>query len=169
MKPTVAILHTLALGLATPAFAKHEPVTMVRLHQEAEVIAPPASVWIFMTTGKNFVTWCPEWKSSRNAAINLGRVGDSVEFTDAWGNGGRSVVTYLAKDKELRVAHEPTKGDYVCQAKFVLTPTARGTMVRYWDQYTDESPPKDQEATAAKVEAEMTTTLAALKKAVEKK
>jgi len=169
MKRTLGILALFTVGLATPALAKHEPITMVRVHQEAEVMAPPATVWTFMTTGKNFVTWCPEWKSSRNAAINLTRVGDSVEYTDAWGNGGRSIVTYLVKAKELRVAHEPAKGDYVCQAKFTLTPTAHGTMVRYWDQYSDESAPKDQDATAAKVEAEMTSTLAALKQAVEKK
>jgi hypothetical protein len=69
----------------------------------------------------------------------------------------------------LRVAHEPSKGDYMCQAKLILVPTASGTTVRYWEQYTDESSPTDQEATAGKMETEMAATLAALKRGVEKK
>lgn len=159
----------MVLALAPLAQAKHEKVAVVRLHVQTEVAAPPAAVWAHMTTGKNLVTWCPEWKSAENAEVDLTEVGDVLDYTDAWGNGGRSVVTYLEKDKELRVAHEPTKGDYMCQAKLVLTPAGKATTVHYWEQYTDESEPKDLEATAAKMESEMAATLAALKRDVEQK
>ena len=149
--------------------AKHMQVPVVRLYASAEIAAPPAAVWVQMTAGKNLVTWCPVWKSAKNAAVNIAKVGDALEYTDEWGGGGRSIVTYLVRDKELRVAHEPNKGDYICQAKFILTPTASGTKVEYWEQYTDESAPKDLEATAAKMETEMGGTLAAVKKNCEKK
>ncbi len=146
------------------AAAKHMQVPVVRLYASAEIAAPPSAVWAQMTTGKNLVTWCPVWKSARNAAVNIAKVGDVLEYTDEWGNGGRSIVTYLVKGKELRVAHEPNKGDYICQAKFILTPTATGTKVDFWEQYTDESGPKDMEATAGKMETEMSETLAAVRK-----
>ena len=144
-------------------------VPVVRLHSTIEVAASPAAVWAFLTTGKNMVTWCPVWKSQANAKINLAKVGDVLDFTDEWGNNGRSVVTHLVKEKELRVAHEPNDGSYMCQAKIVLTPSAKGTTVHYYEQYTDESKPEDLQATAKKTEGEMMQTLAAVKKGVEKK
>ena len=165
---TLAALACLA-ALVSSALAKHAQVPVVRLHSQAEIAAPPAAVWAHLTSGKSLVTWCPVWKNGKNAAVNLTRVGDVLDYSDEWGNGGRSVVTYLVRGKELRVAHEPDKGDYMCQAKIVLTPTAGGTRVDYWEQYTDESAPKDMEATAAKMETEMTGMLAAVKKGCEKK
>ncbi len=168
------IVGLIGTAMAVAAFAsigaaKHTQVPVVRLYAEAEIAAPPGTVWAQLTTGKSLVTTCPVWKSPKNVAVNLTRVGDVLDYTDEWGNGGRSVVTYIAKDKELRVAHEPNKGDYMCQAKLVLTPTARGTKVAYWEQYTDESSLTDLEATAGKMETEMAGTLAAVKQGCERK
>lgn len=115
------------------------------------------------------VTWCPVWKSPANATIHLTKVGDALDFTDQWGNGGRSIVTYLARNKELRVAHEPNDGSYMCQAKITLTASGAGTAVHYMEQYTDESAAKDFEATAQKMQATMAAMLAALKQGAEKK
>ena len=155
------------LVLAAPVHATHQQVPVMRVHAETEVMAKPEVVWAHMTTGKNLVTWCPQWKSPKNATVNLTRVGDVLDYTDEWGNGGRSVVTYLDRGKELRVAHEPTKGDYMCQGKLVLTPTEKGTKVVMWDQYTDESSATDMAATADKMDKELATTLAALKTSCE--
>jgi uncharacterized protein YndB with AHSA1/START domain len=168
----VGLLAFAALATAAwcaVASAKHVQVPVVRFNAEIEVSAPPSAVWSYMTTGKNLATWCPMWKSAGNARSGLNKVGDVLDFTDPWGNGGRSIVTYSVKDKEMRIAHEPTKGDYMCQAKFILTPTGSSTRVEYWEQYTDESKPEDMEATAKKMEADMQETLAALKRGVEKK
>ncbi len=163
---------TLSLELAlfaAPAGAEHKQVPVVRLHHVAEVAAPPAAVWAYLVQGRNLATYCPVWKSARNAAATISRVGDVLDYTDEWGNGGRSIVTYLVKDKELRVAHEPNRGDYMCQAKIVLVPRGAGTEIHFWEQYTDESATKDMEATAAKMEVELQQTLAAIKKGVERK
>src|SRR3989442_7330040 len=143
MIPLVAIWSVVTCSAAVRADTKQVPV--VRLHAETEVAAPPAAVWTYMTTGKNMVTMCPVWKSAKNAAVKVSKVGDVLDYTDEWGNNGRSVVTYMVKNKELRVAHEPNKGDYICQAKLVLTPTPNGTLVHYWEQYTDESSPTDMQ------------------------
>ncbi len=163
-----ASLVLLAAG-ASVGSAEHTQVPVIRLHATGVIAAPPATVWTQITSGKNLVTWCPVWKSAKNAAVSIARVGDTLDYTDEWGNGGRSVVTYLVRNKELRVAHEPNKGDYMCQAKIVLTPTASGTKVDYWEQYTDESAPAAMQATAAKMETEMASSMAAVKKGCEKK
>jgi uncharacterized protein YndB with AHSA1/START domain len=157
------------LSVPAVAAAKPQEVPTVRLSAEAQIAAPPATVWTHLTTGKSLVTWCPVWKSEANSAIQLTKVGDVLEFTDEWGNGGRSIVTFLAKDKELRVAHEPTNGSYMCQAKLVLEPKAGGTLVRYIESYTDESAPADRMATATKTAAGMAATLNSLKAQAEKK
>ena len=173
MNPRTTMVPALAMAgcaaMVTHAVADTKQVPVVRIHHQVEVTAPPAAVWAYMTQGKNLVTWCPEWKASANTKVNLSRVGDVLDYSDEWGNNGRSIVTYLVKDKEIRVAHEPNKGDYMCQAKFMLSPAAAGTRVEFVEQYTDESKPEDMEATAKKMEAEMQETLASLKRGVEKK
>jgi uncharacterized protein YndB with AHSA1/START domain len=160
----------LALGLtaaaSVPGALAWKQVPIVRHTVEADIAASPDAIWSAITTGKNLVTWCPEWKSLSNAKINVTRVGDVLDFTDAWGNGGRSVVTFVARNQELRVQHEPTNGSYICQAKLLIAPTKTGARVTYVEQYSDESAPADLAATAGKVDAEMTATLAALKKSV---
>jgi hypothetical protein len=161
-----ALLGGAAATLVAPAVsrAEHRQFPVVRVHAETEVLAKPGVVWAHITTGRNLVTWCPQWKSAKNSTVTLSHVGDVLDYTDEWGHGGHSVVTYLKKGEELRVAHEPTAGDYMCQAKLILAPTAKGTNVALWDQYTDESSPVDLAATADKMEKELAATLAALKR-----
>jgi len=170
MRPRLA---GFALGLAllpAAAFAADsQQVAFVKIHASTHVAAAPAAVWAHVTQGRNLVTWCPEWKSPGNARVTIARVGDVLDYTDAFGNGGRSIVTFVAPNRELRVAHEPAKGDYVCQGKIVLTPAAGGTTVDFWDSYSDASPPADLDATKGKMEAEAAASMAALKKQVERK
>ena len=163
----LAVVGVSGVGRADAADMKQVPV--VRIHAQTVVQAAPSAVWLHMTRGKNLVTWCPVWKSAKNSAVNLAKVGDVLDYTDQWGNGGRSIVTYLVANKELRIAHEPNDGSYLCQAKLTLAPQGQGTLVQYWEQYTDESAPKDLEATAAKMQADVDLTLATLKSSVEKK
>jgi uncharacterized protein YndB with AHSA1/START domain len=159
----------LAMGIASAALAATQQIPVVRLHNQITVAAPPAAVWEYVTSGSHFATWCPEWKAPANAKIHLTRIGDVVDYRDAWGNGGRSIVTYFDRNHELRVAHEPSKGDYMCQAKVVLEPSGNGTIVHFWEQYTDESGPKDLAATADKMQNEFVANLAALRSSIEKK
>jgi len=150
---------TLQAGVAT--------VPVVRLTLEAEIAAPPETVWKHLTTGKNLVTWCPVWKSETNASVVLTKVGDSLDFTDAWGNGGRSVVTFLAAGKELRVTHEPNDGSYLCASRVTIAAAGKGTRLTWVEQYTDESAEADRNATAAKMTEDMQASIEALKQGVE--
>ena len=152
----LALLLFLAAGLplaANSAGAAADELTAVRSTITQEIKAPPARVWTHLTSGKSFVVWCPQWKKDANKAATLAKVGDSVDFMDEYGNGGRSIVTYIVKDKEIRVAHEPANGSYICQAKIMLAPSGAGTKVTLVEQYTDDSKPEDRKATAAKAQA----------------
>jgi len=165
---TPAVTGVTVLALATAAFAG-PPTTVptVRLTATTEIAAKPTAVWDYMTSGATLVTWCPYWKSPDNKNVDLDAVGAVLEFTDDWGGGGRSIVTYLDPGKELRVAHEPNDGSYMCQSKLVLTPGESGTKVVYDEQYTDDQDAKNREATAAKMQTSMEETLATLKSGVE--
>jgi hypothetical protein len=162
----VAVLIALA-AVAGFSVADYHQIPMVVIHSETQIARPPAAVWSYITSGKNFATWCPNWKAAKNSKINITRVGDVLDYADSWGNGGRSVVTYAVQGRELRVAHEPLKGDYVCQAKFVLTRAAGGTHLDFWDQYSDSSATNNLEATAQKMQSEADTSLAAIKQGAE--
>lgn len=157
------------LAWAGAVAAAPRQIPTVQISAEGQIAAPPVAVWAYMTSGKNAAAWCPEWKSPSNGSVKLEKVGDVLDFTDQWGNKGRSIVTYIMKDRELRVANEPDDGSYMCQTKLVLTSDPGGTKIRYDEQYTDASAPESLKTTAAQVETEMQKTLAALKKAVEKK
>jgi len=166
--PAIAVAVLLACAaLGRAAAADHRLVTMVQLHSETQIAGTPSAVWTYITSGKNFATWCPEWRTTKNSKMNITRVGDVLEYIDAWGNGGRSVVTYAVQTRELRVAHEPLKGDYVCQAKFLLTRSAGGTKLEFWDAYTDSSSETDREATAQKMQLAADSSLIAVKHGVE--
>jgi uncharacterized protein YndB with AHSA1/START domain len=165
----LALLQLLSAPLALAGAPEIVTVPVVRITVEAEVASPPEAVWKQLTMGRNLVTWCPVWKSDANAEVTLARVGDALDFTDTWGNGGRSVVTFIAAGKELRVAHEPNDGSYLCQARITLAPAGKGTRVAYTEQYTDTSPEADRKATAEKMSAEMQNTLAALRRNAETK
>ena len=71
-------------------------------------------------------------------------------------------MTYIVKEKELRVAHEPADSSYLCQARILLPPSGAGTKVTLVEQYTDESKPEDRQATAAKAAAGSEKSLAEL-------
>lgn len=148
--------------------ASPERVTTMRLTAESDVAAPPDAVWMWITTGKNLVTWCPVWKSAENTKVQITKVGDVLDYSDEWGNGGRSVVTYVAKDKELRIAHEPDNGKYMCQSKLLISAAPKGgTHVTYVEAYTEEQAADVAEKNAAGVQTQMQATLDALKMGVE--
>ena len=171
----VALVAT-ALLLATAAAAAPARVTTMRLVAETDVAAAPDAVWGWITNGKNLVTWCPVWKSGENAKVHITKIdkkgnmmafGDVLDFSDEWGNGGRSIVTYVNKDKELRVAHEPDNGSYMCQSKFLIAASATGAHVTWMEQYTEEQPTEIADKNASDMELQMSATLQALKGGVE--
>ena len=168
-RSAVCLLAVVVLGaVANASFASSkDEVRMVRLTDEVEISAAPADVWLQMTSGASLIAWCPYWRSEANAKVTIEKVGDVLEFNDEWGNTGRTVITFVEKDRELRMVHEPADGSYVCHATLTLKAVGDDTVVSYVEQYTDESKPADASATAVKMGEQMAATLQALKRSIE--
>lgn len=173
MKPQLnrGFLSSLAVLclIAVPASAQVEQVPVMRITGEIEIAAPPGQVWGSIVSGESFVTWCPYWEGEANAKKTIKTVGTVLDFTDDWGNGGKSIVTFLKPNEEIRIAHEPSNGSYICQSKLMLSGSGDATRVVYVEQYTDESSEKDAKATAATMQESVNTALENLKKSVEGK
>ncbi len=160
----IATIITVSTATAT---AEVSQVPVVRLEASLAIDASPADVWSHMVSGSN-IGWCPYWKVAANDGhADLARVGDVLDFVDDWGGGGQSIVTYFEPGKELRIAHEPRDGSYVCQSKLILSATGTGTTIHYVEQYTDESDAATLADTAGKMQTQMESTLAAIRKGVE--
>lgn len=163
--PAVLVLFVVATGVVA---ASKDEIRMVRLTDEIQIDAAPSDVWTMMTSGASLIAWCPYWRSEANAKVTITKVGDVLEFQDEWGNTGRTVITFFEAGRELRMAHEPADGSYVCHAQLTLKPDGDRTVVSYVEQYSDESGAADAEATAGKMGEQMSATLQALKRGVEK-
>lgn len=166
------LLFTILLfGIVTVVFGQTVAVSKMALMTftgTMEVKAPPAQVWAALTDGAKIQSWYPGWKGATGVK-SLTTVGASIAYKDEWGNPGKSVVLYAAKDKELRLANVPDDGSYVCQVKFKLEAKRTGTMVTVTDQYSDNLDVPLDKDTAAIAKASMMKYLAALKVAAEKK
>ena len=83
-----------------------------------------------------------------------------------WTDSGTLVATRVTKEKELRVSWDPDGAHYLCAKRVVLSPTASGTKVEYWDRYTDDQANVDE--TAATVAKETEKGIAAFRAIAEK-
>jgi len=133
-----------------------------------EVKATPLQIWPALTEPAKAKLWYPGWKNTVETQ-NLSAVGQSLGFVDEWANAGKSIVLFVNKNKELRMAHMPNDGSYVCQVKFKLEPKGTGTLVTIIDQYSDEADVPLDRDTAAQVKAGMAKYLTDLKMVVEAK
>jgi uncharacterized protein YndB with AHSA1/START domain len=136
--------------------------TLVTIPATLELKAPPSKVWAAITSLEGF-TALTGFKASGGSTFR--KIGDSAA-AQSWEDKGRLVVTELVPEKELRVSFEPAQGHYLCQKRIVLSPSAGGTRLEYWDRYTDDQP--NAEETAKQVVAETEKTIAAFKTLVEK-
>jgi uncharacterized protein YndB with AHSA1/START domain len=141
-------------------------MALVTLQGQTEIDASPSKVWAALTNAETAQSWCPYWQNA-NPTASLDTVGRSIAFKDAWGNGGKSVVLYAEKAKELRIAHVPADGSYLCQSKFTLRGNGSGTVVSVTEQYSDNlDVPLDRD-TAKQMSDEIEKYMTALKNIVE--
>lgn len=163
------LMLVLAFGAADNARGQSVAISKMALMSftgTIETKASPAQVWAALTEPAKAKNWYPGWKTAKETQA-LATVGQSLGFVDEWANAGRSVVLFVDKNKELRMAHMPNDGSYVCQVKFKVEPKGAGSFVTIVDQYSDDlNVPLDKD-TAAKVKEGMMKYLAALKATAE--
>ncbi len=171
MKRIIAlVVCVFAFGTVAAAWADDVAVSKMALmtfEGAAQINAPAAKVWTALTDKDKAMSWCPMWKNAKSPQP-LTKVGNTMEFVDDWKNAGKSVVIYVDAGKELRIAHVPDNGSYMCQAKIVLTPDGNTTHVKVTEQYSDAFDAPTDKDTAAMTQKEIAAMLAALKGAAEK-
>jgi uncharacterized protein YndB with AHSA1/START domain len=156
-------------GLSTGAWAqsaKMSKMALMTCEAQIEIKATPAQVWKALTDADKVQSWCPLWKAAAQVKP-LTSVGQTIAFKDDWGNVGKSVVIFVDAGKELRVAHVPDNGSYLCQTRFVIAPGAQGTVVHVTEQYSDAMDVPTDADTATQTQKSMEDTLASLKKIAE--
>jgi uncharacterized protein YndB with AHSA1/START domain len=166
----VALLSIVSLsaGLARADTVSVSKLALMTFDADGQINAPVAKVWASLTDADKAMSWCPLWKGATNPQP-LTQVGNTMTFVDAWNNAGKSVVIFVDPGKELRVAHVPDNGSYVCQVKMVLTPVAGGTRIHVTEQYSDALDVPTDKDTAATTRKEIGAYVAALKAMSEKK
>jgi hypothetical protein len=166
--PTLSAL-VLCTVLPGAGRAELKQIVTVRLHSQIHIDASSRAIWNYATRGSNFDEWMPMWDLPRNARINLVAVGNWLRFVDDWNNKGRSVVTYISRNKEVRLTNDPEDGSFMYQVKLILDLDGQGTLVHLYEQYTDESTPTEFSAAAQKVQVSMDRALKSLKTEVERR
>jgi uncharacterized protein YndB with AHSA1/START domain len=144
-------------------------MALMNVDGSIDIAASPAKVWAALTDADKVQSWCPIWTQPPTGGKSLATVGNTVMFKDEYGNTGKSVVLYVDAMKELRIAHVPDNGSYVCQAKFILEGKGNATTVTVKEQYSDDmNVPVDRD-TALKTKNGIAKSLADLKAMAEKK
>jgi len=144
-------------------------MALVTLDGSVDIAAPVAKVWATLTDADKVQSWCPMWSSPPAGGKSLTAVGNSVAFKDDWGNSGTSVVVFVNPMKELRIAHVPENGSYMCQVKFMLENSGAGTSVKVVEQYSDDMNVPTDKDTALQMKNEIAKYMSDLKAMAEKK
>ncbi len=168
---SILILVLLCIVLIAPSFSQNVAISKMALMTftgSTEVKAAPAQVWAALTEIDKMKAWYPGWKNVAAMTKPLTAVGQMLDYNDEWNNAGKTVVIYLAKNQELRLAHVPNDGSYVCQLKFKLEPKGASTLVTAVDQYSDALDVPTDKDTALIAKNGMMKYLAALKAVAEK-
>jgi len=156
----------LAAGFAAAGPATVSKTALITIEASIEIAAPAGKVWTVLTDAEKAAGWCPYWTGGTGKDA-LASVGRTVAFHDEYGNSGRSVVLYADPARELRVAHVPDNGSYLCETKFTLTPKGSSTRLRMIEQYSDQLDVPVDRDTAASTSQSIGTQLQALKQLAE--
>jgi len=167
LRSAAALLSFSILSLAPSALAEltAKKSTLVTIPATFEVKAPVAKVWSALTSVGGFSVLAGFTPAEAEKSRAFTKAGDSFP-AKMWSDSGALVATRVTKEKELRVAWDPDGGHYLCAKRVVLSPTAAGTKVEYWDRYTDDQANVDE--TAAQVAKETEQGIAGFRALAEK-
>jgi uncharacterized protein YndB with AHSA1/START domain len=159
----------MGVGVARGDAVSVSKMALVTVDGSIEVGAPAARVWAALTDADKVRSWCPLWRKAPAVARPLTTLGASIAFEDEYGNTGKSVVIFVDPAHELRVAHVPDNGSYLCQTKFVLSGKGSATVIRATEQYSDALDVPTDRDTAVSTRNEIAQYLNDLKAISEKK
>ena len=143
------VLSTKMTAKAEEGVVKNYPLAGQVFEGEIVIDAPPEKIWATLTNLKDFCAIMDfEFQSGKE---QVAATGDTARMK-VWSDACTYLVTYVATNKELRLAVEPDNASYICQKRWLLTPEGKSTRVRLIDRYT-ESGEQSAESLRQQVEA----------------
>lgn len=112
---------------------------------EVIVDASPQAVWSALTDVQQLSDI--ENFEYQGSSKKLTKVGDSVTM-EVFGDKGTLVLTYAEPNEELRYTWEPDNASYLCQERWLLSPSTKGTKIIFEDRYTESGPQTDEDIAA---------------------
>lgn len=137
MRRTIVTLASLSLLLiSTSLFAQvtNKKLTGQDFTGEIIINASPQAVWAVLTDLQKFSGIMGI--EYNGAAKKMEKVGDNAPVKFG-GDIGAWILVYAKAAAELRYAWEPDNGSYLCQERWLLTPSGKSTKVSYEDRYTE--------------------------------
>lgn len=147
MNRLILFIVTILAGTGVFAQVNNTKLTGQSFKGEVIVDASPKVVWAVITDIQKLSDI--ENFEYQGTPKKLTKVGDSVPM-EVFGDKGTFVLTYAEPNEELRYTWEPENASYLCQERWVLSPSGNGTKIIFEDRYT-ESGPQTEEDIAAQV------------------
>jgi len=139
----LALGSCIGVSSAADAVGPAKKTSLVTIPAQMEIGATPERVWSLATSFKGFGALTGFKIADGEGSFT--RLGQVVEAR-VWEDEGLLVVTGFDLGKELRVTWEPKNGNYLCAKRIVLSASGDGTLLEYWDRYTDDQPNADETA-----------------------
>jgi len=145
----ITLIGLLLVSISSFAQVTNKKLTGQDFTGEVMINASPQTIWAVLTDLQKFSgVMGIEYKG---VAKKMEKVGDNAPVKFA-GDTGSWILTFVKPGSELRYSWEPDNASYLCQERWLLTPSGKGTKVWYEDRYT-ESGPQTAEAIAEQIKS----------------
>jgi uncharacterized protein YndB with AHSA1/START domain len=130
-------LALLVVGANSFAQVVNKKLTGQHFGSAIMINASPQAVWAVLTDVQKVGSALGF--EYNGAPKKLEKVGDNVQLK-VWGDTGTYILIYAKPGSELRYTWEPDNATYICQERWTLTPSGKGTKVTYEERYTESGP-----------------------------
>ena len=125
----------------------NKPINGQSFSGEITINAAPAQVWRVLTNGDQLTELLGYTYIS--GAKTFANIGDKAQVK-VWDDACGLIVVRSDQNKELRFNLDPENGSYICNCRWTLSKSGKGTKLLYEERYT-ESDSQTAEAIASQV------------------
>jgi len=124
---------------------KNQHISGQSFSGEISINASPERVWKVLTDAKQFAEILGYEYTS--GVKQFTKVGDDAKIK-VWGEAGNLMLVYANPEKELRFNLDPENGTYICNCRWVLTESGKGTNLWFEERYTESGSQTKEELDA---------------------
>lgn len=125
----------------------NKPINGQSFRGDITINAKPEQVWQILTNGDQLIELMDYTYIS--GAKTFAKIGDAAQVK-VWDDACGFMVVRSDKNKELRLNLDPENGSYICNCRWTMSKSGKGTKLLYVERYT-ESDSQTAEAIASQV------------------